>query len=52
MVDEDTCPAGHINPRKMCRCHSMSEEPCWYCDWWDEHGYCDPIEDEEEDDDD
>ena len=48
MSETDTCLAGHENPRKMCRCNSMSEEPCSYCDWWEYHGDCESEEGEDD----
>ena len=47
-MDDDTCPGGHINPRKRCGCNSRSEQPCFYCDWWTYHQHCEPKEGEED----
>lgn len=48
--DDDTCPGGHTCPRRGCACNSRSEQPCSWCDWWDFHGDCEPVKDEEEED--
>lgn len=50
MSDNECCPGGHICPRRSCACNSRSEQPCSWCDWWDQHGDCKPKETEEEDD--
>jgi hypothetical protein len=50
MSDNESCPGSHTNPRSKygCRCNSMSEQPCSYCDWWEYHQHCEPLEEEKE----
>ena len=50
MTDIDTCDCGERNPNKGCRCRAYAlDEPCNWCEWWNDHDECERTEEGEDD---